>query len=261
MKVAIRYQSRGGNVRAMAEAMARAIGVEAVSIDEPGAQITEHIDLLFIGGALYKFQLDPQFREYLDNLPEGLIDEAVCFGSSMLTRRPIYIMQDRLKAKGIKLNKQAVYSRNRPNDSLIEAIEYFAKNEVTRDRSLDGLPPYMIFKRSQEIKAAKEAAAAAGVEYVPDGEYEVKLSMKEAEEAQVAADEAQRLAQEAQEAARLAAEQAAEAAALAAQKAEAAAAAAKEAEAARSAKQAAPVEPASHDDQEQDLEPKDQVEA
>ena len=161
MKVAIRYQSRSGNVRAMAEAIARGTGVDAVSIDSPKAKIKEPVDLLFIGGALYKFQLDPAFKEYLKDLPEDLISEAVVFGSSMLTRRPILMIQDVLKEKGIKINKQAVWSRNHPNDDLLGVIEYFAKNELTRDRSLDGLPPYMVFKRSQEIKAQREAEAAA----------------------------------------------------------------------------------------------------
>lgn len=172
MKVAIRYFSRGGNVKAMAEALGRGAGVEAISIDDPHGQITEHVDLLFIGGALYKFQLDPRFKEYLQDLPEGLIEEAVCFGSSMLTRRPIYLMQDYLKAKGIKINKQAIYSRNRPNEDLIGVIEYFAQNEVTRDRSLDGLPPYLVFKRSQELKEQREAEAeaAARVAQEADGE-------------------------------------------------------------------------------------------
>ena len=233
MKVAIRYYSRGGNTQAMAEALARGAGVEAISIDEPGAEITEPIDLLFIGGALYSFKLDPLFKQYLQGLPEDLVEEAVCFGSSMLTRRPIYLMQEVLKAKGIKLNKQAIWSRNHPNDNLIEAIEYFGKNEVTRDRSLDGLPPYLIFKRSQEIKEAKEAAAAAGEEYVPEmTEAELEAQrQKVAREAQAEAEEAERAAREAQEAAQAAAEQAAEAARLAAEKAKAAAAAAEAAKA------------------------------
>ncbi len=161
MKVAIRYQSRGGNVKAMAEALARGCGAEAIPINSPKAKIKEPVDLLFIGGALYNFQLDPAFKAYLQDLPEDLISEAVCFGSSMLTRRPILLIQDVLKQKGIKINKQAVWSRHRPNDDLIGVIEYFAKNEVTRDRSLDGLPPYLVFKRSQEIKAQREAEAAA----------------------------------------------------------------------------------------------------
>lgn len=235
MKVAIRYFSRGGNVKAMAEALARGTGIDAVSIDEPGAQITKHVDLLFIGGALYNFQLDKEFKEYLANLPEGLIDEAICFGSSLLTRRPIFLIQDYLKRKDIKISKQALWSRGRPNEDLIGVIEYFAQNEMTRDRSLDGLPPYLIFKRSQEIKAAKEAAEAAGVEYVPDRPAELERSKREAEEAQAAAEEAQAALREAEEAARIAAEEAAEAARVAAEKAAAAAEAAKAADAASAA--------------------------
>lgn len=225
MKVAIRYQSRGGNVEAMAEALSRGTGVEAVSIDEPGAQITEHIDLLFIGGALYNFQLDKTFKEYLDALPEGLIDEAICFGSSMLTRRPIYLIQDYLKKKSIKISKQAIYSRNHPNDDLIEVIEYFARNEMVRDRSLDGLPPYMIFKRSQEIKAEKEAAEAEGRAYVPtsaDERIDEKKRDREAELAREKAEAAEAAAREAEEAARVAAEAAEEAARIASEKAQAA---------------------------------------
>ncbi len=229
MKVAVRYYSRGGNVKAMAEAMARGLGVEAVSIDEPGAQITKHLDLLFVGGALYSFQLDPLFKQYLKDLPEGMIDEAVCFGSSILTRRPIYLMQEYLKEKGIKLNKQAIYSRGRPNDDLLGVIEYFAQNELTRDRSLDGLPPYLVFKRSQEMKeqrAAEAAAAAAeGRAYDPQAADEAKRAARAAEQAQAEAAAAEEAARAAQEAALAAAEEAAEAARVAAEKAKEAAAA------------------------------------
>lgn len=160
MKVAIRYQSRGGNVKAMAEAIARGCGVDAVSFDSADAQLTEPVDLLFVGGGLYGFQLDKDFRAYLENLPEDYVGEAICFGSSMLTRRPVLLIQDVLKSKGIKINKQAIWSRNHPNENLIEVIEYFAENELTRDRSLDGLSPAMIFKKSQERMEQRKAEAA-----------------------------------------------------------------------------------------------------
>ena len=228
MKVAIRYFSRGGNVRTMAEAIGRGAGIEPISIDEPGAEITEHYDLLFIGSALYNFQLDKTFKEYLEAIPEDLVDEVICFGSSMLTRRPIYLMQDYFKAKGIKINKQAIYSRNKPNDDLIGVIEYFAKNELTRDRSLDGLPPYMVFKRSQEIKEERERAKAEGRDY--DKERELAEAEEAAKKALADAEAAKRAAKEAEEAARKAAEQAAEAALIAEEKAKAAAEAAANAE-------------------------------
>ena len=54
MRVAIRYQSRGGHVKEMAEFVSEGTEVEAISIDDPHASITEPVDVLFIGGALYR---------------------------------------------------------------------------------------------------------------------------------------------------------------------------------------------------------------
>ena len=51
-----------------AEAIARGAGVEAVSVDSPAAPIKEHVDVLFIGGALYAYGLDKHLKEYLKNL-------------------------------------------------------------------------------------------------------------------------------------------------------------------------------------------------
>lgn len=177
--IAIRYFSRGGHVKMMAEALSRGAGVEAISIDDPRAPITEHVDLLFIGGALYKWKIDDRLTEYISTLDSSLIDNAVCFGSSALLRRPVLLIQERLKERGIKINQQAVYGRNRPNDALLATIEYFAKQEATLDHSLDGLPPHMIFKYAMEEKEAREAAEAAAAE-AEEGAAELPESAREA---------------------------------------------------------------------------------
>ena len=44
MKVAIRYYTRGGNTKKLADAIAEAIGVEAKTTAEP---LTEDVDILF----------------------------------------------------------------------------------------------------------------------------------------------------------------------------------------------------------------------
>lgn len=157
---AIRYYSRGGNVEAMAEALSRGAGVPAISIDEKGSRLKEHVDILFIGGALYAWKLDEKLVNYIEHLDPEKVGTAVVFGSSALFRRPILLIQSLLKDKGIKVNQQAVYARNHPNDQLLAAMEYFAKNEMTRDRSLDGLPPWLIAKRGREEMEARQAAKA-----------------------------------------------------------------------------------------------------
>ena len=58
MRAAVRYYSRSGNTKAVAEAIAEAAGVSAISVDASDAAITEPVDVLFIGGALYAYGLD-----------------------------------------------------------------------------------------------------------------------------------------------------------------------------------------------------------
>ncbi len=50
MKIAIRYYTKTGNTKKLAEAISSAIGVEAKTVDEP---LTEDVDILFLGSAVY----------------------------------------------------------------------------------------------------------------------------------------------------------------------------------------------------------------
>lgn len=132
MSIAIRYQSRGGHVKEMAEIISEGTGVEAISIDDPRAPLKKHVDVLFIGGALYKFRLDPKMEEYLANLPEGIATKAIVFGSSALTRRPIYLIQERIKAKGIDVHPMGMYMRGKPKPYLHEIGAPWAKREAEK---------------------------------------------------------------------------------------------------------------------------------
>lgn len=77
MKVAVRYQSRGGNTKAVAKIMAETIGgISAESIDKP---ITESVDILFVGGGLYMGDIDPTLKDYLDKLDPNTVKCLVAF--------------------------------------------------------------------------------------------------------------------------------------------------------------------------------------
>lgn len=130
MNVAIRYQSRGGHVKEMAEIIAEGAEVEPISIDDPRAPITEHVDVLFIGGALYKFALDPGMETYIKSIPEGMVDRAIVFGSSALTRRPVFLIQERVKARGATIHPSAMYMRGKPRPYLHEIGPKWAAREL-----------------------------------------------------------------------------------------------------------------------------------
>ncbi|MBO7675771.1 MAG: hypothetical protein J6S63_12320 [Atopobiaceae bacterium] len=165
MSVAIRYQSRGGHVKEMAEIIAEGVDVEPISIDDPRAPIKKPVDVLFIGGALYKFKLDPGMEAYIASIPEGLVKKAIVFGSSATTRRPIYIMQERLKAKGIEIHPMALYMRGKPKPYLREIAPSWAAREVKKiEKAIaDGTfgkpaeAPIVQMIKAHEEKKAKDA--------------------------------------------------------------------------------------------------------
>jgi flavodoxin len=104
MKIAVRYQSRGGNTKAVAEAIAKASGVTAETIDTP---ISEPIDLLFIGGGIYAFRLDNDLERFIKTLDLEIIKSVVAFstGGFMNIADKISLQ---IKSKGIPVNHRTL---------------------------------------------------------------------------------------------------------------------------------------------------------
>jgi flavodoxin len=76
MKIAVRYQSHGGNTKAVTEIIAKAAGVTAESIEKP---IDETVDVLFIGGGVYYRNIDPSLKTFLENLNPELVKSIAAF--------------------------------------------------------------------------------------------------------------------------------------------------------------------------------------
>ena len=79
MNIAVRYYSRSGNTKAVADAIAAAAQVQAVSVDQDDAAITEPVDVLFIGGALYAYGLDSSLKIICRAWTEHASKEPLCF--------------------------------------------------------------------------------------------------------------------------------------------------------------------------------------
>ena len=62
MKTAVRYYTKTGNTKRLAEAVAEAIGSEALPLSVP---IAEPVDVLFLGNSYYAFSIDPEVREFI----------------------------------------------------------------------------------------------------------------------------------------------------------------------------------------------------
>jgi flavorubredoxin len=127
MSVAVRYLSKSGNTKKVAEAFARVAGVEAISVDQEGAKITERVDTLFIGGALYAYGIDNVLKEYIAGIDASKVGRAVVFSTSWLSKHALDLIAKGLKEKGIEVVSETFYLKSKAVDSNIAAAEEFAK--------------------------------------------------------------------------------------------------------------------------------------
>lgn len=81
MKIAIRYYTKTGNTKRLAEAIGKAVGVDAQPISTP---VPEPVDILFLGNSYYAFTIDPEVRNFILSLDKGKIGKIVNFGSAAM---------------------------------------------------------------------------------------------------------------------------------------------------------------------------------
>ena len=126
MKCAVSYYSRSGNTRLLAEAIADELGVEAVSADSSDATISGHIDVLFIGGALYAYGLDKKLVSYIRALDGDMVGRAVLFSTTWLSKHSFDLMRKELEARGIAVAERTFYAKNKPTPERLKEAKAFA---------------------------------------------------------------------------------------------------------------------------------------
>lgn len=130
MKVQVRYYSRGGNTKLLAEAIAKGANVKAISVDEDNASIKEETDVLFIGGALYAYGIDNKLKDYISKLDKDNIKKAVVFSTSWLSKHSIDLIKKGLKKNGIEVIDEYIYYKSKPNDNELKEAEELAKKYI-----------------------------------------------------------------------------------------------------------------------------------
>ena len=135
MNVAVRYYTKGGNTRRLAEAVAGAVGVEALPISEP---VSEPVDLLFLGNSYYAFTIDPEVRRFVESLSKEKVGKIVNFGSAAMmnsTWKKVKAVADKV---GISMDEREFHCKGefkglhkgKPDESDLVAAAAFAKKIV-----------------------------------------------------------------------------------------------------------------------------------
>ena len=130
MEVKVRYYSRSGNTKALAEAIAKAINTKALSIDDNDALINDKTDILFLGGALYAYGLDNKLKKYIANLNSNNINKAIVFSTSWISKHSINLIKKSLKNKGIDVIEEYIYYKNKPSNNELKEAEKIAKELI-----------------------------------------------------------------------------------------------------------------------------------
>lgn len=127
MKTAVRYYSRSGNTKDVAQAIAKGCGVDAISVDDKNAKIEQNVDVLFIGGALYAYGLDKHLKSYLQDLDGRYIKKAVVFSTSWISKHALDLIKKGLEEKGISVADETFYVKNKPSEKQKEEAQAFAR--------------------------------------------------------------------------------------------------------------------------------------
>ena len=131
MNIAVRYYTRSGNTKKLAEAAVQAVSVSAQDISVP---LTEKVDILLLGCSYYAFDVDQAVKEFLFSNREN-IGKIVCIGTSAMMksiRKPVKKIADSI---GIAVADEEFHCRGqfgklhkgRPNADDIKACSAFVQ--------------------------------------------------------------------------------------------------------------------------------------
>ena len=134
MKIAIRYYTKTGNTKKLAEAISSAINVEAKTVDEP---LTEDVDILFLGSAVYAAGIDSKVKDFIKNINVN-VGEVVNFSSAALIESTYKQVKNEVEKKGLKMSDKEFHCRGafkflhrgRPNDDDLKDVQEFAKGII-----------------------------------------------------------------------------------------------------------------------------------
>lgn len=134
MNTAIRYYSRTGNTKVIAELIAESTGCLAEPIDVP---LEEETDILFLGGAIYWGKIPKVMKMYIQELSPQKVKRVAIFTTSGIIDVTCGIYKEYLRKHDLKVMKE-MYFCNGKEVLEMKNREYtaeFAKKVMERVES------------------------------------------------------------------------------------------------------------------------------
>ncbi len=133
MKTAVRYYTKTGNTKRLAEAIGQALGVEALPLSEP---LKEPVDVLFLGNSYYAFSIDPEVRTYVRSLDKEKVGCIVNFGSAAMLNSTWKKVKAEADKVGIPMDEREFHCKGefkglhkgKPDEEDLKTAAEFAKS-------------------------------------------------------------------------------------------------------------------------------------
>lgn len=137
MKIAVRYYTRSGNTKKLADAVAKTAAVESKDITCP---LDEKADILFLGCSYYAFDVDEAVKKFIIENKDN-IGKIVCIGTSAMMRsmkKPVKKVADTV---GVAVAEEefhcrgefAKFHKGRPNEKDLADVSAFAKSVIDQE--------------------------------------------------------------------------------------------------------------------------------
>ena len=135
MTYAVRYYTKTGNTKRLADAIAKELGVEALPISEP---VTEKVDYLFLGNSYYAFNIDPEVRNFVASLDKDKIGKIVNFGSAAMLNSTYRKVKAEADKVGVPMDEREFHCKGefkgvhkgKPDEKDLKAAAEFARKIV-----------------------------------------------------------------------------------------------------------------------------------
>ncbi len=135
MKIAVRYYTKTGNTKRLAEAVAAAVGVQALPLSAP---LEEPVDILFLGNSYYAFNIDPEVKAFLQGLKKEQVGKLVNFGSAAMLNSTYKKVKAEADKAGIPMDEREFHCKGefkglhkgRPNEEDLASAAAFARSIV-----------------------------------------------------------------------------------------------------------------------------------
>ena len=134
MRIDVRYYSKNGGTKKLAEAIAKAVDAECKTVDQP---LEKFADVVFLGASVYGGKPDPAVTKFIADNARN-IGKIVVFGSTCTGKSTFPAIKSAAAGQAVKTAEMffqckgqwLFFNKGRPNDQDCADAADFARKQI-----------------------------------------------------------------------------------------------------------------------------------